>query len=94
MTSDKVLEYYKEHIGGLAPHEAHDVVNECIVIILKELSAIAPDGSVNLKQGNNIWNFCKNELEKEDYYPYMKQDQFRDAVTKSRDEVHKVNKYT
>lgn len=92
MTSEKVLAYYREHIGGLAPHEAHDVVNQCIIIILEELSKIAPDGSVDIKQGNNIWNYCKGVLEKEDYYPYMKQDQFKDAVTKEK-EKHKVNKY-
>ena len=82
MVSDQLIQHYEDTVkNGVAPHTMHNLPLDCAIMLMKQLGNIHPEGIVDIKQANNIWNFVINQLKSKGYDPYtFKIDGFKEIV--------------
>ena len=91
MVSDTLIQHYEDTVkGGVAPHTMHNLPLDCAVMLLTGLSATHPEGKVNIKQANNIWNYFINELKSKGFDPYtFKVDGFKEIIKRAQEVENK-----
>jgi len=87
MVSDQLIQHYEDTMENKpAPHTMHNLPLDCAIMLLEGLSKSHPEGKVNIKQANNIWNYVINELKSRGFDPYtFKIDGFKEIVKKAQE---------
>ena len=95
MVSDNLIKHYEQAAKkGLAPHTMHNMPLQMAIMLLEQLGDTHPEGRVNIKQANNIWNYLIGELKSRGFDPYtFKIDGFKEII-KAAQEVESKEKAT
>ena len=89
MLSDKLINHYNEQIVGAAPYVLHNLPYDITVMILES----NPKGqNFNVKYGNNLFNYVRDELIKQHGSCVLKRDQFNEIVQQVRKELDEKDK--
>jgi len=83
LISDNLIQHYETATkGGAAPHTMHNIPLEFAKMLLTQLGDQHPEGKVDTKQANNIWNYVLSELKKKGYDPYtIKENGFKEVLS-------------
>ena len=82
MVSDNLIKHYEDAAKqGIAPHTMHNMPLDFATMLLKQLGDIHPEGKVDIKQANNLWNYVRTELYRKGHSPYtVKINGFRELI--------------